>query len=78
VAGEGRLEFPPSAEMVIQYSRQFYQFLPLNRSETGEWELLRRYLREGIGKRCTLFYLPGADAGFQTLKRILSPSAIAG
>jgi hypothetical protein len=73
-----RLEFPPSADMVIEYSRQFYQFLPLNRSDSGDWEMLRRFLREGIGKRCTLFYLPDSHASFQAFRRTLNPAAIAG
>jgi hypothetical protein len=72
------LVFPPSADMVIEYSRQFYQFLPLNRSDSGDWEMLRQYLREGIGKRCTLFYLHDAHADFQALRRTFNPSAIAG
>ena len=73
-----RLEYPPSAEMMIQYRRQFYQFLPLNCSETGDWELLERYLHEGIGKRCTLFYMRDAIASFRELNRMLNPAAVAG
>jgi hypothetical protein len=75
---QSRLEYPPSAEMMIQYRRQFYQFLPLNCSETGDWELLERYLHDGIGKRCTLFYMRDAIASFRELNRVLNPAAVAG